>query len=68
MILRLMLYRVECLPPNTLCLRNENLLCKIKELEKSLLITKISWPPSLDYDLTFEECDERLPAGLHVDQ
>ena len=36
MILRLMLYRVECLPPNTLCLHNENLLCKIKELEKEL--------------------------------
>ena len=36
MILRLMLYRVECLTPNTLCLHNENLLYKIKELEKEL--------------------------------
>ena len=37
MILRLMHYRAECLPPNTsLCLHNENLLCKIKELEKEL--------------------------------
>ena len=36
MILRLMLYRVEFLPPNSLCLHNENLLYKIKELEKEL--------------------------------
>ena len=37
MILRLMLYRAECLPPGTtICLHNENLLCKIKELENEL--------------------------------
>ena len=37
MILRLMLNREECLPPDsTPCLHNENLLCKIKELEKEL--------------------------------
>ena len=37
MILRLMMYRVECLPPGaSVCLHNENLLCKIRELEKEL--------------------------------
>ena len=34
---RLMLYREECIHPNERpCLHNENLLCKIKELEKEL--------------------------------
>ena len=37
MILRLMLYREECIHPGTRpCLHNENLLCKIGELEKEL--------------------------------
>ena len=34
---RLMLYREECIHPDTRpCLHNENLLCKIGELEKEL--------------------------------
>ena len=37
MILRLMLYREECLPSGEInCLHNENLLSKIKQLEIEL--------------------------------
>jgi hypothetical protein len=38
MILRLMLYRVECLPPDSICPHNDNLLTKIGELEQELSI------------------------------
>ena len=38
MILRLMLYRVECLPPDFICLHNDNLMSKIGELEKELAL------------------------------
>ena len=36
MILRLMMYRVECLPPDFICPHNDNLMSKICELEKEL--------------------------------
>ena len=38
MILRLMLYRVECLHPDSICLHNDNLTSKIVELEKELAV------------------------------
>ena len=38
MILRLMLYRVECLPPDSICPHNGDLMSKIGELEKELAI------------------------------
>ena len=38
MILRLMLYREECLHPDSICLHNDNLISKIVELEKELAV------------------------------
>ena len=38
MILRLMLYRVEFLPPDSVCPHNDNLMRKIGELERELAI------------------------------
>ena len=38
MILRLMLYRTECLPPDFVCPHNDNLMSNIGELEKELSI------------------------------
>jgi hypothetical protein len=38
MILRLMLYRVECLRPDSICPHNDNLISKIVELEKELAV------------------------------
>ena len=44
MILRLMLYRVECLPPDCICPHNYDLMCKIGELEKELAIYEDQMP------------------------
>ena len=44
MILRLMLYRVECLPPDSICPHNDDLIRKIGELEKELAVYEDQMP------------------------
>tara|TARA_B100001741_G_scaffold97237_1_gene79655 strand:+ start:336 stop:500 length:165 start_codon:yes stop_codon:yes gene_type:complete len=44
MILRLMLYRVECLPPDSICPHNDHLMSKIVALEKELVIYEDQMP------------------------
>ena len=44
MILRLMLYRDEYLPPDSICPHNDNLVSKIGELEKELAIYEDQMP------------------------